>query len=68
MPYNINMLFSSKVYLEALELSKQLNIEQKATSTHQRIHARASVLEIAATAANIFALVQYTKVRFAASS
>ncbi|KAF9479762.1 cysteine peptidase C50 [Pholiota conissans] len=52
---------SSKVYLEALELSGQVNLEQKAASTQQRIHARATVLEMAATAANVFGLVQYTK-------
>lgn len=53
---------SSKIYIEALELSNKLNLEQNAKSTVQRIHARASVLEIAATATYVFALVQYAKV------
>ncbi|KAF8958159.1 peptidase family C50-domain-containing protein [Flammula alnicola] len=51
---------SSKIYLEALELSNQLDLEQKTMSTQQRIHARARMLEIAATAAHVFALIQFT--------
>ena len=54
---------SSKFYIEAMELSNRLALEQNAKSTHQRIHARASVLEIAATATHVFALIQYAKVR-----
>jgi len=56
-------LVSSSVYLEALDKSRQLDLEQTAQSTQQRIHARAKMLEIAATAAHVFALIQYTKVR-----
>jgi len=59
---NVNFFISSSVYLEALERSRLLDLEQRAQSTQQRIHARAKMLEIAATAAHVFALVQHTKV------
>ena len=58
----IFVYFSSSIYLEALDRSRQLDLEGTALSTQQRIHARAKVLEIAATAAHVFALVQHTKV------
>jgi len=54
--------FSSSIYLEALDKSRRLDLEEGALSIRQRIHARSKVLEIAATAAHVFALVQHTKV------
>ena len=50
------------MYLEAFELSKRLEMEEKGVTTWQRICARAKVLEIAATAAHVFATVQFAKV------
>ena len=54
--------FSSSIYLEALDRSRQLDLEERALSTQQRIHARVKMLEIAAIAAHVFAMVQHTKV------
>ena len=54
---------SSAVYLEALELSSHLEFEPKGLSTQQRIHARVKMLEVTATAAHVFSLVQHTNVR-----
>ena len=50
------------MYLEALEISRRLDLEQKGMSTQQRIHARARVLEIAAMASHTFAAIQFSKV------
>ncbi|KDR77139.1 hypothetical protein GALMADRAFT_66375 [Galerina marginata CBS 339.88] len=58
---------SSKVYLEALELSSRLDLEQKGSTTQHRISARAKVLEIAAMASHVFGVVQYTKADIYAS-
>lgn len=55
-------MYSSTVYLEALEISSRLDLEQKGMSTHERIHARARVLEMAAIASHTFAAIQYSKV------
>ncbi|KAF8878488.1 peptidase family C50-domain-containing protein [Gymnopilus junonius] len=52
---------SSTVYIEALQISDQLDLEQKGLSTQQRIHARTRVLELAALASYVFGLVQYAK-------
>lgn len=59
---------SSTVYLEALEMSSRLDLEQKGMSTQQRIHARAKVLEMAAMASHTFAAIQYSKVRIRLSA
>jgi separase len=56
------LLFSSSIYLEALDRSRQVDLEERAVSSQQRIHARAKMLEISATAAHVFALIQHTKV------
>ena len=53
---------SAAVYLEALETSKGLDLEQQGMSTQQRVHARARVLEMAAMASHTFAAIQYSKV------
>ena len=54
---------SATVYLEALEISSELDLEhQQGMSTLQRIHARARVLEMAAMASHTFAAIQYSKV------
>ncbi|KAF8155999.1 cysteine peptidase C50 [Crassisporium funariophilum] len=52
---------SSNVYLEAQELSNQLEVDNTGMSTHQRIHARARLLEMAAMASHAFAAIQYSK-------
>ena len=55
-------MYSATVYLEALEISGELDLEQQGMSTQQRIHARARVLEMAAMASHTFAAIQYSKV------
>ena len=57
-------MYSATVYLEALEISNELDSEQQGMSTQQRIHARARVLEIAAMASHTFAAIQYSKVLY----
>ncbi|CAA7261156.1 unnamed protein product [Cyclocybe aegerita] len=52
---------SLAVYLEALNMATQVDLEQKGQSTQQRIYARTKVLEMAAMASHVFALVQYAK-------
>ena len=52
------------MYLEALQISSELDLEEKGVSTQQRIHARARVLEMAAMASHTFAAIQYSKVYF----
>lgn len=48
-------MYSATVYLEALEISSELDLEQQGMSTLQRIHGRARVLEMAAMASHTFA-------------
>lgn len=56
-------MYSATVYLEALEISSELDLEQQqGMSTLQRIHARTRVLEMAAMASHTFAAIQYSKV------
>ena len=55
-------MYSATVYLEALEISSELDLEQQGMSTQQRIHARARVLEMAAMASHTFSAIQYSKV------
>ena len=55
-------MYSATVYLEALEISGELDLEQQGMSTQQRIHARARVLEMAAMASHTFAVIQHSKV------
>ena len=55
-------MYSATVYLEALEISSKLDLEQQGMSTQQRIHARERVLEMAAMASHTFAAIQYSKV------
>ena len=55
-------MYSATVYLEALEISGELDLEQQGMSTQQRIHARARVLEMAAMALHTFAAIQHSKV------
>ena len=56
-------MYSATVYLEALEISSELDLEQQqGMSTQQRIHARARVLEMAAMASHTFAVIQHSKV------
>ena len=56
-------MYSATVYLEALEISRELDLEQQqGMSSQQRIHARARVLEMAAMASHTFAAIQYSKV------
>lgn len=55
-------MFSATVYLEALEISSELDLEQQGMSTQQRIQARARILEMAAMASHTFAAIQYSKV------
>ena len=56
-------MYSAIVYLEALEIASELDLEHNGTSTQQRIHARARVLEMAAMASHTFAAIQYSKVQ-----
>ncbi|KAF9552923.1 hypothetical protein CPC08DRAFT_822591 [Agrocybe pediades] len=58
---------SYEIYLEALEFSNLVDLEQTASSTQQRICARAKVLELAALAAHTFGSIQYTKGEICAS-
>lgn len=51
------------MYLEALELSKGFELERNVTSTQQRIHSRAKMLELTAAAAHVFGLIQFENVR-----
>ena len=53
---------STSVYIEALGLSQQLELDEKGTTAQQRIHNRVRILEMAATAAHVFATVQSVKV------
>lgn len=55
-------MHSAAVYLEALEISSELALEQQGMSTQLRVHARARVLEMAAMASHTFAAIQYSKV------
>jgi len=55
-------VISTSVYIEALVLSQQLELDEKGTTTQQRIHNRVSILEMAATAAHVFAIIQSVKV------
>lgn len=48
-------MYSATVYLEALEISSELDLEQQGMSTLQRIYARDRVLEMAAMASHTFA-------------
>lgn len=50
------------MYLEALEISSELDLEQQGMSTQQRIHARARVIGMAAMASHTFAAIQFSKV------
>ena len=53
---------SSSVYLEALDHSSRLDVEEKGLPTLRRIHTRVKRLERAAMASHIFGLIQYCKV------
>ncbi|KAF9528394.1 peptidase family C50-domain-containing protein [Crepidotus variabilis] len=56
------LVFSAKIYQDAFEIWKRLDLnEQKSSPTQQRILAKARMLEVTATAAHVFAAIQYTK-------
>jgi separase len=54
--------FSLEVYLEAQGLFQNLDLEEKGMSTRDRVVARAKNLEITATAAHVFATIQFAQV------
>ena len=53
---------SLEVYLEAQVLFQQLDLEDKGMSTRDRVVARVMNLEIAATAAHVYAIIQFAQV------
>jgi hypothetical protein len=61
--YRLTFAGSSTFYGEALALSESLVDADKGMSTSQRVRTRVGRLERAAMASNVFATIQYSRVR-----